>query len=172
MKNELQQSDALYRFADGLLQQEPDASTPERRQKLETWLSFQLEDETFGLPVTHVQEVVRVGSVSRVPEAPAAIRGVTNLRGRVVPVIDLRVRLWMTAATVTDRSRLLVASARGRIFALLVDEARHVVRIDRLAAQPPPAAVLTSAVDYVLGMIPAGDALIFLLDVEKVLIVS
>ena len=75
MKNEQQQSDAIYCFADELTQQDLEApALPERRRKLETWLSFRLEAETFGLPVTHVQEVVKVGSISRVPEAPAAIR--------------------------------------------------------------------------------------------------
>ena len=163
--------EAVYRFADDLAATQA-ADAPRRATRMETWLSFRLQDETFGLPITHVLEVVRVGAISRVPEAPAAIRGVTNLRGRVVPVVDLRVRLWMAAATLGERSRLLVATARGRLIALLVDDAWQVVRIDRNEVQPPPADVLSAGTDYLIGMISTGDALMFLLDVERVLLVQ
>lgn len=163
--------DAIYRFADDLAASQA-AEAPQRATRMETWLSFRLQGETFGLPVSHVLEVVRVGAISRVPEAPAAIRGVTNLRGRVVPVVDLRVRLWMTATTLGERSRLLVAAARGRLIALLVDDAWQVVRIDRNEVQPPPADVLSAGTDYLLGVISTGDKLMFLLDVERVLLVQ
>ena len=157
----------ILEFADAVAAR---AETPEpRAPRIETWVTFQLAGEVFALPVTSVLEILRVAGITRVPHAPRVIRGVTNMRGKVLPVVDLRVRLGMADAEVTPQSRILVASSRGRLLGLLVDAVQQVERIDRDSVQPPPADVMTAQSDYITGVCQLGERLVILLDVELVL---
>lgn len=161
--------DAVYRFADRLPQPEREA---EKQTRLETWVSFRLLRETYALPVAHVREIVRVDAITRVPGGPREIRGVTNVRGRVIPVVDLRIRLGLTAGEIAARSRVLVADAMGRPIGLLVDEVRAVERIDLLAVEPPPQEVRTERSELVLGVLRRDADLTLLLDVGRVLLLD
>ena len=159
--------DALYEFADAVAAQ---AEAPVRRpQRIETWVALELAGETYALPVSSVLEILRVPGITRVPHSPRVIRGVTNMRGKVLPVVDLRIRLGMPAVEVGPQSRILVASSRGRLLGLLVDAVQQVERIDREAVQPPPADVMTAQSDYIVGVCQLGERLVILLDVELVL---
>lgn len=163
--------DTIYAFADSLARSET-KETRQAEERLETWVTFALAGESFGLPVTHVQEILRVTQITRVPHTPAAVRGVTNMRGRVLPVVDLRVRLGLEAATIDPHSRVLVVTSRGRLLGLLVDAVQQVLRLDRDQVEPPPPDVMTAQSDYILGVYHQGDGLAILLDVDKVLIVG
>jgi len=161
--------DRLYQFADRV---GTDAAAPPVQKRFEIWVTFLLAGVSFGLPVTHVQEILRVESITRVPHAPASIRGVTNMRGRVLPVVDLRVRLALPEAPTDTDSRLVVASSRGRSLALLVDTVTQVLRIDTAEIQPPPPDVMTEDSDYIVGVHQVGDRPVVLLDVDRVLVVK
>ena len=165
---ELRAPDGLYTFADSV-----NVATPavQRPKHLETWVTFTLGTETFGLPATHVYEILRVSGITRVPHAPATVRGVTNMRGRVLPVIDLRTRLGMTAAEPTARSRILVVASRGRSLGLLVDAVEQVDRIRRDDVQPPPPDVMTEQSDYIVGVCDVAARLVILLDVDRILVI-
>ena len=162
-------ADHLYQFADAVIAEQPFEQAV--TQKLETWVTFVLDRETFGLPVTHVVEILRVSSITRVPHAPYTVRGVMNMRGRVLPVIDLRVRIGMAEIPITESARVLVVSSRGRLLGLLVDSVQQVLRIDRLAVQPPPPDVMTEQSDYIVGVYHLGESLVILLEVDRVLLV-
>ncbi|MFP3940566.1 MAG: chemotaxis protein CheW [Thermoanaerobaculia bacterium] len=161
--------EAIYRFAERLPQPEREEPAP---QRLETWVRFRLHGETYALPVSHVREIVRVESITRVPGGPREIRGVTNVRGRVIPVVDLRVRLELPRSEIAPEGRVLVAEARGRPIGLLVDAVRAVERLDLLAVEAPPEEVRTPRSDHVLGVLREGDELTLLLDVERVLLLD
>jgi len=161
--------DALFVFTDALAGDSPTA--PIAATRIETWVTFALGGETFGLPVASVLEILRVAGITRVPHAPRVVRGVTNMRGKVLPVVDLRVRLGMEVAEITLQSRILVASSRGRLLGLLVDAVTQVDRIDRNAVQQPPPDVMTTQSDYIIGVSQLGERLVILLDVDLVLIV-
>jgi len=161
--------DALFVFTDALAGDSPTA--PIAATRIETWVTFALGGETFGLQVASVLEILRVAGITRVPHAPRVVRGVTNMRGKVLPVVDLRVRLGMEIAEITSQSRILVASSRGRLLGLLVDAVTQVDRIDRNAVQPPPPDVMTTQSDYIIGVSQLGERLVILLDVDLVLIV-
>ena len=133
---------------------------------------FQLVDETFALPVTHVQEILYVDSITAVPHAPHPVRGVTNKRGRVLPVVDLRLRLGLSEAEPGPKSRILVAESRGRLLGLLVDAVHKVVRIAPSGVQPPPPDVMSAQSDYILGVHDLDDNLVILLDVDRVLVIT
>lgn len=162
--------DRVFAFTDSL-----ETGTEEEEQapvRLETWLTFGLAGEVFALPVDPVHEVVRPTSITRVPHAPYPIRGVTNLRGRVVPVIDLRLRLELPPGELTRTSRIVVVGSRGRRLGLLVDAVHQVVHLDVDRVQAPPDDVMTLQSDYILGVYYLGDELILLLDVDRVLIIK
>lgn len=162
--------DRIYMFADSLSVEEPKGEAS--RRELETWVTFRLGDETYAFPVTHVQEILLVQDITRVPHAPKPVRGVTNMRGHILPVVDLRIRLTLPKARLADESRILVASSRGRLLGLLVDSVRQVVRLDRNTIQPPPDDVVTDRSDYILGVCNLGGEIVFLLDVDRVLLIK
>lgn len=163
----------IFAFADSLERQgrsrEEATAAP---QLLQGWVTLQLADETFALPVEAVREVLRVSAITRVPHAPYPIRGVTNLRGRVIPVIDLRRRLELAEADLERGSRIVVVESRRRLIGLLVDAVRQVLQVDLNRVQPAPDDVMTEQSDYILGVFHSGETLVLLLDVDRVLVIK
>lgn len=134
----------------------------------EPWVRFRLGEGAYALAVHNVQEVVRVGSVTRVPHTAAAVRGVTNLRGRVLPVIDLGVRLGLGARTVGDLSRILVVIGATGPVGLLVDRVEEMTTIVPGSVQDVPDR-LESVAPFARGVVPREDALLVLLELEPIL---
>lgn len=161
----------LLAFADDLARQQAaaPAAAPDPELHLVT---FRLERESFAVPIDRVREVVRVTEITRVPEAPPHIRGVTNLRGRVLPVVELRTRLGLTAAVTTPSSRILVVESQGRLLGLLVDAVSRVVKVPSSSVVPPPEEVLSDRTDYIPGVARMGDLLLILLDLDRALLLS
>jgi purine-binding chemotaxis protein CheW len=164
-------SDRVYAFADQVASEPAAPDAAEAAALWETWVSFRLSSETFAFPVDTIQEILRVGTITRVPDAPHPVRGIINLRGRVVPVVDLRVRLGLKAEAPGPRSRILVASVRGRVIGLLVDAVEQVVRLDRNRFEAPPADVMTDQSAYITAVYQQSGGLLILLDPEQVLII-
>ncbi len=162
--------DRVFAFADSLAGQQREQEAP--RERPESWVTFALASETYALPVAAVQEILRPGAITRVPHAPAPVRGITNLRGRVLAVVDLRVRLGLPPAEPDERSRILVVASRERTLGLLVDAARQVLKLLPSAVQPPPADIVTARSDFLRGVYHLADELVVLLDVERVLLVQ
>lgn len=163
--------EGLLAFADDLARQQAAApiAAPDPELHLVT---FRLERESFAVPIERVREVVRVTEITRVPEAPPHIRGVTNLRGRVLPVVELRTRLGLTAAVTTPSSRILVVESQGRLLGLLVDGVSRVVKVPSSSVVPPPEEVLSERTDYIPGVARMGDLLLILLDLDRALLLS
>ncbi|HET7421916.1 MAG TPA: chemotaxis protein CheW [Gemmatimonadales bacterium] len=163
-------SDALLRFADELGAAGPaEVAAPVAELHLVT---FTLDREAYGVPVQRVREVIRVGEITRVPQAPEHVRGVTNLRGRILPVVELRSRLGLTPAVLTPRSRIVVTEAHGRILGLLVDAVLQVTRIPADTVQPAPEDIRTPEADWLAGVARRPDRLLILLDLDAVLLLQ
>lgn len=159
----------VFDFVDRLQDDEDDE---ERRPvRLGTFVTFDLAGETFAMPVDPVRQVVRVSAITRVPHAPRPIRGVTNLRGRVIPVIDLRLRVGLEATELDRSARVVAVASRGRLLGLLVDAVHQVIHLDLDQIQPPPEDVMTLQSDYIRGVYEREDGLILLLDVDRALII-
>ena len=130
-------------------------------------LVFKLGNENFGVDVNMVREIVRVPSfITRVPNAPMYIRGVINLRGTIVPVFDMQMKIGMAQSPLTDEARIVVIAINDVQFGMIVNSVREVLTI--YDAQLEVATKLSSAIDrrYVLWVAkPADDRLILLLDV-------
>ena len=132
-------------------------------------LVFTLGRENFGVDVNMVREIVRVPSfITRVPNAPMYIRGVINLRGTIVPVFDMQMKIGMVNSPLTDEARIIVLAVSDVTFGIIVNSVREVRTI--YDTQLEPATKLSSAMDkrYVLWVAkPSDDRLILLLDVSS-----
>jgi purine-binding chemotaxis protein CheW len=138
----------------------------------EIWVTFEVAGELFALPVDCVEEVLRVAGITRLPYAPSAVRGITHRRGRVLTVMDLRVRLGLEPAVLTPQSRICVVSSRGVSIGLLVDGARQVVRLLPSGHQEPPADVMTERSQFVTGIHSLEESLVILLDIDRILLLD
>ena len=108
-------------------------------------------------------------AITRVPQAPAHVRGVHNLRGAILPVLEVRTRLGLSPATLSPSSRIVVAESRSKRIGLLVDGVHQVIRIPESSLEPPPAEVKSRLSEHVVGMVPAHERLALLLSLDKLL---
>ena len=160
--------DALLRFADALDHQAAVTAVPSPAGELHL-VTFALDREEYGIPVTRVREVIRVTDITRVPQAPPHVRGVTNLRGRILPVVELRSRLGLEPAAATPRSRIVVVEVDDRVLGLLVDAVLQVVKVPVDTVAPPPEEVLSADSGYLSGVARWNGRLIILLELEQAL---
>ncbi len=129
---------------------------------------FDLASEHYGVDIATVREIIRMQTITRVPGAPAFVEGVINLRGRVVPVVDLRKRLNLTVSEQTNDSRIVVVDIAGGDLGVIVDAVSEVLRIPLSSIEPPTAMVTSVDSDYLRGLAKLEEKLIILLDLAKV----
>ena len=132
-------------------------------------VGFRIGRETFGIPIGLVREIVRMMEITAVPDAPDYVEGVINLRGRIIPVIDLRKRFREPGIASDKRNRILVAELEGRLVGLIVDAASEVLKLARGEIEPPPELLQENDLSYVTGLGKRNGKLIILVDVEKIL---
>ncbi len=137
------------------------------------YLTFRLAGEAYGLEILKVQEIIRVMDVTRVPRTPDFIRGVINLRGKVVPVVDLGLKFGLGKTVRQDRTCIIVVQVmRGDvkvIMGILVDEVNEVMGIAASQIEPAPEFGIAVDASFILGMGKADDKVVMLLDAERVL---
>lgn len=132
-------------------------------------VSFFLGAEEYGVDIALVQEIVHHTDVTRVPRAPACVEGVVNLRGRIVPVVDLRRKLGLAGVAPTSHTRIIIVAVAGRTVGLIVDGVREVLRLDQGAIDEAPALAAARSAPYVEGVGKLDGRLLILLDLERAL---
>ncbi len=132
-------------------------------------VGFRIGTETFGVPIALVHEIVRIPEITAVPEAPTCVEGVINLRGKIVPVVDLRKRFGERTITAHKKNRILVAEVGGKLVGLMVDAASEVIKIPPSEIDDPPNVFDEGELNYVTGVGKLGGRLIILVDLTKVL---
>ncbi len=130
---------------------------------------FDLAAEFYGVDIGDVREIIRMQSITRVPGAPPFIEGVINLRGKVVPVVDLRKRLGLNVNEQTQETRIVVVDIAGRDVGVIVDGVTEVLRIPLSSVEPPSSMITNADSDYLRGIARLEDKLIILLDLSKAL---
>jgi purine-binding chemotaxis protein CheW len=132
-------------------------------------VSFVIENEEFGIDILKVEEIIRVISITKIPNTPDFVEGVVNLRGRVIPVIDLRTRLGHSRREHDNNTSVMVVNVNGMTLGFIVDSVKEVLRISKSITEPPPS--ITSGVnsDYITAVGKLENRLLILLDLEKVL---
>ena len=136
-------------------------------------MCFQLGAETYGLPILDVREIIGLMPITSVPRAPAFVRGIINLRGKVIPVMDLRLQFGMDPCPATDQTVIIVVhctvEGRGLTMGLLVDRVLEVLNIGADQNEPPPSFGASDSADFLLGVGKAGQRVVFLLDISRLL---
>ena len=132
-------------------------------------VTFSLGNEEFSVDILKVQEIIRLMELTRVPKAPEFIEGVINLRGKVIPVMDLRKRFSMPEAEDSSEARIIVVELHNSTVGFRVDGVSEVLRLPADTVEPPPTMVCGVETEYIKGVGKLDDRLIILLDVEKVL---
>lgn len=131
-------------------------------------VTFNLGEE-YGVPISQVREIVRVGGITMVPNSPSYMAGVINLRGRVLSVLSLRKRLGLSEKEISSASRIVVTEIGSKVIGLLVDAVSHVIKIPRESVEAAPEEVLEADTDYITGVGKLNNKMVILLDLDKLL---
>ncbi|MBT7154806.1 MAG: chemotaxis protein CheW [Deltaproteobacteria bacterium] len=146
----------------------------EKRELLETnqYLAFKLEDEVFAFDISRVKEVLEFDTVTRVPQTPEMMKGVINLRGSVVPVIDMRIKFGMGGIEKTVNTVIIIIEidldSDSTMIGVLVDSVKEVMDLDSEHIEPPPTIGTQLNTDFIRGMGKQGSQFVIILDIEKI----
>ncbi|MGQ9473595.1 MAG: chemotaxis protein CheW [Candidatus Caldatribacteriaceae bacterium] len=132
-------------------------------------VAFQLGEESYGVDIAQVQEIIRMQPVTKVPGAPTFVEGVINLRGRVIPVLDLRKRFNLPARQDTKDTRIVVVEVPPHTVGMIVDAVDEVLRINEEKVEPPSPFIASVDTEYLKGVGKLEGKLLILLDLAKVL---
>jgi purine-binding chemotaxis protein CheW len=132
-------------------------------------VGFRIGRETFGVPISLVREIVRVPAITSVPNAPDYIEGVINLRGRIIPVVDLRKRFHEKVGEPSKKNRIVVVELENRLIGLMVNSASEVLRIPPSDIEAPQDVFQEGELNYITGVGKLRGRLIILLDLNKIL---
>jgi len=149
---------------------EKDAS----RAEAGLYLTFELGKEFYGLEILKVQEIIGMMEVTHVPRTPEYVRGVVNLRGKVIPVVDLRAKFAMEPTEDTERTCIIVLEVRkgqqALTMGIIVDEVCEVLEVGASQIEPPPSFGAGVESDFIMGMGKVGEKVVMLLEVDRALV--
>jgi len=132
-------------------------------------VSFMLEDVEYGIDILKVHEIIRVPDVTRLPNTPFFIKGVINLRGSVIPVVDMRERFGLPAAEATDQTRIIVIEIGEKLVGLCVDNVYQVVRLPLRNIDPPSELIEGISEEFIKGVGRMQKRLIVILGLDNIL---
>ena len=138
-------------------------------EEMRQLISFTVGAEEYGLELLRVKEVIRMRQITWLPKAPSCVKGIINLRGDVVPIIDLRDRFGLQASEHTAMTRVIVVEVEGRLVGVVVDSASQVVRVPADQFDPPPPMLGKTAQGFITGVGKLQEKLIITIDVDKIL---
>jgi purine-binding chemotaxis protein CheW len=130
---------------------------------------FHLGDECYGLEISDVREIIAVPRITPIPRAPAFIEGVINLRGRVVPIVDLRGCLGLPSAERTRATRVIVAAVGDYTLGMVADAVSQVLTVDRTDIEPPNPTVSDARTAYVRGIAKVDGRMVIWADLTRLL---
>jgi len=130
---------------------------------------FDLAGEHYGVDISSVREIIQMQTVTRVPGSVSFVEGMINLRGIVIPVVDLRKRFGLDSAEHDKDTRIMVMHCKGQDIGMIVDSVTEVLRIQSDSIEPPSSVVTSSDSEYLLGTAKLTDRLVILLDTDRVL---
>ncbi len=132
-------------------------------------VTFSIGEEEFGVDILKVQEIIRTMEITKVPRAQEFVEGVINLRGKVIPIIDLRRRFGLQTKAHDKHTRIIVIEISNMIVGFVVDSVSEVLRIPAGTVEPPPPVVAGLESEYISGVGKLHDRLLILLDLDKLL---
>ena len=139
------------------------------RDEILQLVTFRLGEEEFGVDIHALQEIIRMMTVTRVPKAPPFVEGVINLRGQVIPIVDLRARIGMPVEPHNKATRIIVVQLEKKTVGFVVDAVGEVKRIPSRVVEPPPPIVAGIESEYISGVGKLDEQLLILLDLDRLL---
>jgi len=137
------------------------------------YLTFKLAQEEYGLEILKVQEIIQMQAVTRVPRTPDYVRGVINLRGKVIPVVDLRKKFFLDTCTDTEKTCIIVVQLSSNdsvvVMGIIIDEVKEVLDIKASDIEDTPSFGSNINTDFILGMGKVNGSVKILLDIDKIL---
>ena len=130
---------------------------------------FQLMEQVYGIDINSVYEIIRMEAITKIPRTPHFVEGVINLRGRIIPVIDLGLRFDLGQAARTQASRIIIVEVAGQTIGMIVDSVQEVLRIPVNSIEPPPPVANGIDAAYLRGIAVLEERLVILLDQSKIL---
>ncbi|TVS07443.1 MAG: chemotaxis protein CheW [Phycisphaerales bacterium] len=130
-------------------------------------VTFEVAGEEFAVDILAVQEINRMMALTRVPQSPPEVEGVINLRGKIIPVLDLRKRFGLDASERTEHNRIVVVEVHGRVIGFIVDRVHEVLRIPSSIVEPAPQMVCSINSEFIAGVGKLEDRLLILLDLSR-----
>jgi purine-binding chemotaxis protein CheW len=148
----------------------PGAFMSDSNQSLQL-VTFQLGEEQYGIDIMDVEGIVKVEDVRPIPNAPSYVEGIFNLRGEIIPVINLHRRFHIEHAVLSEEDQLLsgfvVVNIGGRHLAIIIDKVARVVTIAADQIQPPPQVISGIGAEYIEGVVTQGDRYLIILEIER-----
>ena len=139
----------------------------ENREPVVRWITFQLSDETYGIEVQQVREILRINNILPVPGSPDYVLGITNIRGNVVTVIDARRRMNLSVVDVTELSRMIVLESNDEVVAVVVDNVSNIIDLPESSIDSNPKLNTNNDARFIDGVVSHSDDLIIILNVER-----
>ena len=133
------------------------------------FLTFRIAEEDYGIDIRHVTEIIGIQKITEVPDMPNFIKGVINLRGKVIPVMDVRARFKLSSREYDERTCIVVVNINDRATGLVVDRVNEVADIPAAQVEPAPSGGQKASGNYILGLGKIGDSVKILLDVSRLL---
>ncbi len=132
-------------------------------------VSFKLDEIEYGIDILSVHEILRIPEITRLPNTPEYIKGVINLRGNVIPVVDIRLRFGMQQVALTELSRIIVVEIGEKLVGLLVDNVHQVIRLSRSRIDEPHDLIEGISTEFISGIGRLQDRLIVILRLDNIL---
>ncbi len=132
-------------------------------------VSFRLANEEYGVDIMRVQEIILPGEITQMPEVPNFIRGLINLRGHVIPIVDLRKRFGLPAGKHDEHTRIIVVNVGNKTIGMVVDAVNEVLRINEAQIEPPPSSVVGIDHAYIESLVKFDTKLLILLNMDNLL---
>lgn len=133
---------------------------------------FSIGNESYGVDIESVESIIKMQEITRLPHAPEFVEGVTNLRGTVIPILDLRKRFGLTPEAPTRETRIVIVNMKDTHVGMVVDAVTQVVRVSEESVEPPPHMSVTANSAFIRGIAKMDEMLIILLDLKKVLTIE
>lgn len=142
--------------------------TNDKHDELIQLVSFRLGQEEFGVDILRVQEINRMVEIARVPQAPHYCEGIINLRGKVIPVINLRKKFDLDVHEWDKNTRILVCDVNGSVIGMIVDSVEEVLKVSKSTVEPPPSIVGAVSSDYINSIAKLDKGLLIFLDISRI----
>lgn len=146
-----------------------DAQSTEPSTTTNRYLTFHLGEQAFGLDIASITEIVGIQTIVKIPESAEYIKGIINLRGRIIPVVDARVKMHMSPAPYGERTCIIIVGVDGSSAGLIVDSVAEVATIDATDIVPPPQGCTGASNPYIHSIGKFGGEILLLLDCARIL---